>query len=70
VNAFLDWPCKHEVVLRCATQGEQLADGSWHADNVAPSLYGGFVLIRDNESLDVVGLPTKGAYEGLQRHIE
>lgn len=58
VNAFLDWPCKHQEVLRCATMAEQIADGSWHADNVAPSLYGGFVLIRDNESLDVVGLPT------------
>jgi len=58
INAFLDWPCKYHEVLRCATMAEQLADGSWHADNVAPSLYGGFVLIRDNESLDVVGLPT------------
>ncbi len=58
INAFLDWPCKYHEVLRCATEAEQLADGSWHADNVAPSLYGGFVLIRDNESLDVVGLPT------------
>jgi len=57
VNAFLDWPCTYAEVLRCATMGEQLADGSWHADNVAPSLYGGFVLIRDNPTLDVIGLP-------------
>ena len=57
VNAFLGFPCKHQVVLRCATMAEQIADGSWHADNVAPSLYGGFVLIRDNPTLDVVGLP-------------
>ncbi len=63
VNAFLDWPCKMHEVLKCATMGEQLADGSWHADNVAPSLYGGFVLIRDNETLDVIGLPT---IEGLR----
>lgn len=58
VNAYLGWPAKNIDVLRCATLGEQLADGSFHADNVAPSLYGGFVLIRDNESLDIVGLPT------------
>jgi len=57
VNAFLDWPCTQKEVLRCATMGEELADGSWHADNVAPSLYGGFVLIRDNPTLDVIGLP-------------
>jgi len=58
INAYLGWPCTKKEVLRFATEGEQLADGSFHADNVAPSLYGGFVLIRDNETLDVVGLPT------------
>ncbi len=58
VNAYLGWPADNKEVLRCATLGEQLADGSFHADNVAPSLYGGFVLIRDNPSLDIVGLPT------------
>ena len=58
VNAYLDWPADNKEVLRCATLGEELADGSFHADNVAPSLYGGFVLIRDNPSLDIVGLPT------------
>jgi len=58
INAYLGWPCTKKEVLRCSTMGEQLADGSFHADNVAPSLYGGFVLIRDNESLDIVGLPT------------
>ena len=34
-------------------EGEQIADGAWHADNVAPSLLGGMTLIRDNDSLDV-----------------
>ncbi len=57
MNAFLDFPCDKMTILRCATEAEQIADGAWHADNVAPSLFGGFVLIRDNPSLDVVGLP-------------
>ena len=57
MNAYLGFPCDKKEVLRFATMGEQLADGSWHADNVAPSLYGGIVLIRDNESLDLVSLP-------------
>jgi homoserine kinase len=40
-------------LLKFAVEGEQIADGAWHADNVAPSLLGGMTLIRDNESLDV-----------------
>lgn len=45
---------KHQKIdlLKYAVEGEQLADGSWHADNVAPSLLGGMVLIRDNATLD------------------
>ncbi|MCC6463243.1 MAG: homoserine kinase [Saprospiraceae bacterium] len=40
-------------LLPFACQGEQLASGSFHADNVAPSLLGGIILIRDNPTLDV-----------------
>jgi homoserine kinase len=46
------------ALLPFACAGEQLASGSFHADNVAPSLLGGVVLIRDNPSLDVHQLPT------------
>jgi homoserine kinase len=52
VNAFLNFPYTKTEVLRFATLGEQIADGSFHADNVGPSLLGGFILIRDNESLE------------------
>jgi len=40
-------------LLRAACLGEQVASGSFHADNAAPSLLGGIVLIRDNDTLDV-----------------
>ena len=40
-------------LLRAACLGEQMASGGFHADNVAPSLLGGIMLIRDNASLDV-----------------
>lgn len=40
-------------LLPFACQGEQLASGSFHADNVAPSMLGGIILIRDNATLDV-----------------
>ncbi|MDF9800293.1 homoserine kinase [Catalinimonas alkaloidigena] len=41
-----------------AMEGERLASGSAHADNVAPALMGGFVLIRSYEPLDVITIPT------------
>jgi homoserine kinase len=44
-------------VLPFAMKGEELACGYGHADNVAPALFGGFVLIRSYEPLDVVRLP-------------
>ncbi len=57
VNEYLNCPYSRKELLRFATMAEQLADGSFHADNVAPSLFGGIVLIRDNNSLDTVSLP-------------
>lgn len=46
--------------------GEQIADGAYHADNVAPSLIGGMVLIRSNKDLDVHRLPVpKGLYAAV-----
>jgi len=46
-----------DELLKFAVMGEELVDGAWHADNVAPSLFGNIVLIRDNKSLDLVHLP-------------
>lgn len=40
-----------------AMKGEELACGYGHADNVAPALMGGFVLIRSYEPLDIIALP-------------
>jgi len=44
-------------LLPFAMKGEEMACGHGHADNVAPALFGGFVLIRSYEPLDVVRLP-------------
>lgn len=52
VNELLGRPLTKPELLPFAVLGEQVADGAYHADNVAPSLLGGFILIRDNESLD------------------
>lgn len=53
VNEFLKTGLTKYELLPFAVAGEQIADGAWHADNVAPSLLGGIVLVRDNETLDV-----------------
>jgi homoserine kinase len=43
-NALLDEPLDPIALLKLAVQGEAIASGSLHADNIAPSLYGGLVL--------------------------
>ena len=58
VNELLDRPFLKADLLRFTAIGEQVADGAWHLDNVAPSLLGGIVLVRDNETLDVQQLQT------------
>ena len=43
-NALLDTPLPRLELLKFAMQGEAVASGSMHVDNIAPSLYGGLVL--------------------------
>lgn len=57
VNHLLGSPLTKRELLPFAVLGEQIADGAYHADNVAPSLLGGLVLIRSNAELDVHQVP-------------
>lgn len=43
-NALLDTPLDKLALLKFAMQGEAVASGSVHVDNIAPSLFGGLVL--------------------------
>jgi homoserine kinase len=43
-NAVLEQPCSQLQLLKFAMQGEVVASGSVHVDNIAPSLFGGLVL--------------------------
>jgi len=43
-NALLDTPLPKIELLKFAMQGEAVASGSIHADNISPSLFGGLVL--------------------------
>jgi len=57
VNTLLGNPLTNTELVPFAMKGEELACGYGHADNVAPALLGGFVLIRSYEPLDVIALP-------------
>ena len=56
-NEALGRPLGPEALVQCAMAGERAACGAAHADNVAPSVVGGIVLIRSYEPLDLVRLP-------------
>ena len=58
INKLYDNPFSREQLLPFAMEAERIACGSAHADNVAPSLMGGFVLIRGYDPLDVTKIPT------------
>ena len=58
INHLYDEPLTREQLLPFAMEAERIACGAAHADNVAPSLLGGFVLIRGYEPLDVTRVPT------------
>jgi homoserine kinase len=57
-NQLLGDPLSPLELLPFAMEGERLACGSAHADNVAPALLGGFVVIRSYSPLDVFRIPT------------
>lgn len=65
VNELLGSPLTKEQLLPFAMEGEALACGHGHADNVAPALFGGFTLIKSYEPLEVIALPVPDLYCAL-----
>lgn len=57
INTLFDNLLTNRALVPFAMKGEELACGYGHADNVAPALMGGFVLIRSYEPLDIISLP-------------
>jgi homoserine kinase len=58
-NALLEQPVDRLQLLKFAMQGEQVASGTAHIDNIAPSLYGGLVLSVgiDNPHIKQIPVP-------------
>jgi len=54
MNELLGVPFSKMELVKFAMEGERLASGVAHADNVAPALFGGFTLVRSYEPLDIV----------------
>ncbi|MCF0053734.1 homoserine kinase [Dyadobacter sp. LJ53] len=57
MNELLGNPLTRQELLPFAMEGEKIASGSAHADNVGPSLLGGFVVIRSYNPLDIFTIP-------------
>lgn len=52
VNEMLNRPFDKRSLLRFALEGESIASGSWHGDNVVPCMMGGLILVRDINTFD------------------
>ena len=61
INHLLGDPFTTKELIPFAMEGERLASGVAHADNVAPALLGGFTLVRSTDPLDVISLPSPSA---------
>ena len=57
VDALIGGRSTPETLIACALEGERLGAGSAHADNIAPCLCGGFVLVRRPNPPDILRLP-------------
>lgn len=58
VNKLLGEPFSTLELINFAMEGERLASGNAHADNVAPALLGGFSLVKSYDPLEIIKLPT------------
>lgn len=58
MNRLLGSPFSNMELVRFSMEGERLASGVAHADNVAPAIFGGFTLVRSYKPLDIVQLHT------------
>ncbi|SMO56712.1 homoserine kinase [Fodinibius sediminis] len=68
INRLLGEPFSRKELLPFAAEGERVACGTAHYDNVGPSLLGGFVFIRSTEPLDIFGLPFPESLHGVVVH--
>ena len=57
IDYLLERNSKKINLIKHAVDGEQFASGEAHADNIAPTMFGGLTLVRDLNTLDILNLP-------------
>ena len=72
INELIGKPYSNKELIKFAMEGEKIASGSAHADNVTAVLLGGFTFVRDGLSFDVFKLnnPIELAFTILHPQIE
>lgn len=68
VNALMGANASLDTLVACALEGERLGAGSAHADNIAPCLCGGFVLVRRASPPDIIRLPVPAGLTAVVVH--
>jgi homoserine kinase len=68
VDALFELHASVETLVTCALEGERLGAGSAHADNIAPALCGGFVLVRCAHPPDIIRLPVPAGLTAVVVH--
>lgn len=56
LNTLFDNPANRRDLLKIGLKAEKAACGSEHADNIAPSLFGGIILVRGNQNDDIISI--------------
>jgi homoserine kinase len=57
INELLGSPFETAQLIPFAMEGEKVASGATHADNIAPALLGGITLIRAYDPIDIKHIP-------------
>ncbi len=68
VSALLGANVSKDTLVQCALEGERLGAGSSHADNIAPCICGGFVLVRSTNPTDIITLPVPAGLTAVVIH--
>ena len=68
INRIMGEPFTDLELVEFAMEGERLASGTAHADNVAPALFGGFTLVRSYDPLDIIRIDSPTLLQAVIIH--
>jgi homoserine kinase len=73
LNELLDLKLRNDILIEFAMEGEKIASyNQVHLDNISACLYGGFILARSQNPVDIISLPVPKNlyYVILHPHID